>query len=152
ARTEAEAQRQARQRTEVALSNSQIQGVQAEANRVSIPPAPAAIGDSDAAKNNTRRRLLEELNGAAAAPHTARGLVVTIGGEGFSGTGQAEPTMHKIMRVAAILATTPGLRISVEGHSDTSAEAALFAERARLVRDVLVRAGLSGDRISAQGF
>ena len=63
--------------------------------------------------------LLDQLNGVAATLDTARGLVVTVPDSDFSGTELHPAVSVQLGRLAAIVVAHPGLRIEVEGNSDT---------------------------------
>jgi OmpA-OmpF porin, OOP family len=74
-------------------------------------------------------------------------------------TGSATLTQQGrgvVASVAAILAANPGVRVSIEGHTDDQGSAgdnlALSQARARAVLDALVAAGIRADRLSAAGF
>ena len=67
-------------------------------------------------------------------------------------TADSVPT---VTNLAAILKAYPSVRVSLEGHTDNTGDAAqnrqLSVDRANAVRDRLVQAGIAGDRISAAG-
>ncbi|MBF0274569.1 MAG: OmpA family protein [Nitrospinae bacterium] len=59
-------------------------------------------------------------------------------------------------RAAAVLVRNPGLRIKVDGHTDSSGDdkynMGLSQRRAESVRSYLIRKGASARNLSAQGF
>ncbi len=63
---------------------------------------------------------------------------------------------EKLAKVAGIILGHPGLKIAVEGYTDSVGgdeyNMRLSENRANSVRDYLVAQGLSGDNITAQGF
>jgi outer membrane protein OmpA-like peptidoglycan-associated protein len=97
-------------------------------------------------------RLLERLNGVLATRDTPRGLVVTLPDPDFSGTVVLGIGRDRVARVAAIVAANPGLRIQVEGHTDSAPTETLSWKRAESVRGVLIGSGLSGASVSARGL
>jgi outer membrane protein OmpA-like peptidoglycan-associated protein len=99
-----------------------------------------------------RVRLLEDLNGVLPATDTPRGLVVTVADTDFSGDSVRGSAAEKIARVSAILASQPGLRVSVEGYSDGAGKQATSEGRATAVRRVLTNTGLAASSISAIGL
>jgi len=63
---------------------------------------------------------------------------------------------EKLAKVAGIIEAHPGLKIAVEGHTDSVGSdeynMKLSKERAEAVRSYLVSQGVEGDKISAEGF
>ena len=55
-------------------------------------------------------------------------------------------------RVAAILKAQPGLRVEVDGHTDSANTEALASRRAEAVRDVLIGYGLPAGAVTARGL
>lgn len=135
---------------------------QAEAAQARLQAEQAATTDSqtrtDAAQYKAAResamrvRLLENLNGVTTARDTPRGLIVTIPNADFSGDSVQGAAAERIARVASIVATQHGLRVSIEGYSDTAAKQPQSEARAFAVRHVMVNNGLSESSISAKGF
>lgn len=104
-----------------------------------------------------RQRLREQLSRLLETRDTEQGLVVSLSDLLFpSGKATLLPaTREKLARVAGILLAYPGVRVAVEGHTDsTGAEAVnlrLSRRRAEAVRDCLIRQGLSPDAVAARG-
>jgi outer membrane protein OmpA-like peptidoglycan-associated protein len=94
--------------------------------------------------------LLERLNGVATTLDTPRGLVVTLPDSAFNGSALRADRAGEIARVAQVLAAQPGLRITVEGHSDSTASAPTASERAASVRSGLVAASLPASTVQAR--
>ena len=63
---------------------------------------------------------------------------------------------EKLAKVAGILSGHPGLRLEVEGHTDSVGSddynQRLSEQRATAVRDYLTQAGISGNSVTARGF
>src|SRR5207249_2929520 len=93
-------------------------------------------------KVELRMRLLEQMNGVIPARDTPRGLVATISDNSFNGTILRETAAVQIARLAAIVAAHPGLRVEVEGHTDSAATEAMASRRAAEVRGILTGRGL----------
>jgi flagellar motor protein MotB len=127
--------------------------------------AEAAAAQAQAAANSAREassssarmsalriRLLEDLNGVLPATDTPRGLVVTISDADFSGDSVRGAAAERMARVSAILSGQPGLRVSVEGYSDSAARQAVSESRAAAVRRVLTNNGLTPGSVSSRGL
>jgi len=100
------------------------------------------------------RRRLEHMQ----LRETDRGVVVTLGDVLFA-TGESDlkdAATQNVTDVVDLLAAEPDKRIRIEGHTDSSGDAGfnqrLSEQRAQSVRDALVMAGVSADRISVVGL
>jgi outer membrane protein OmpA-like peptidoglycan-associated protein len=101
---------------------------------------------------------VQQLNLILQTRETARGLVVNISDVLFD-TGQftlKPAAREKLAKVAGMGLGHPGLRLQVEGHTDSvgsdSFNQQLSEKRAASVRDFLVQQGISMNSISARGF
>ena len=121
--------------------------------------ADAAAADAAIkAKAAARQDLLTRLNQALPTRETDRGLVSEIGGVQFA-TGTANltgPAREGLSRFAGIVASYPGLKFKVEGHTDnTGSEQTnqeLSYKRAIAVRDYLIAQNVAASSIDAQGL
>ena len=102
-------------------------------------------------RTELRMRLLEQLNGAINTRDTPRGLVATIPDTGFSGPSLSGSASEQVARIAAIVKAYPGLKVEVEGHTDSPATEGLSWKRADAVRTTLVGSGVTGV-LSARGL
>ena len=160
AQAQADAERAARQRAEAEASAARQQAAQAQAQleaRVNQPPSVAVVvrpteQQEAARKSALRVRLLEELNGAFITRDTPRGLVVTIPDTDFRGDSLSGATSASVARISTAIAAHPGLRIEVEGHTDSETGGANAERRAEEVRNSLVGHGLAGNAVSARGM
>src|SRR5204862_1381091 len=105
-----------------------------------------------------RLRMENELARIAATKREARGFVVTLSSGLFFDTGKT--TLKKgaqatLTRIADQLKTDDRVKVTIEGHTDSVGTAAknqqLSEKRAQAVRDFLIGAGLSADRVTAVG-
>ena len=152
ARAQAEAERAAHQRAEADAAAARERASQADrVQAVIIEPPRAEHQDRQAAQTALRIQLLERLNGVAITRDTPRGLVVTLAEGNFSGSALSPLGSGQIARVAAVAAAQPGLRIAVEGHSETAGMADR-AERARCTQRSGKFAGLPPNAVTSQGF
>jgi outer membrane protein OmpA-like peptidoglycan-associated protein len=105
-----------------------------------------------------RRQLLLQFNQILQTRETARGLIVNMSDVLFD-TGQysLKPgAREKLAKISGIVLAHPGLRITVEGHTDSVGgdeyNMKLSENRANAVRGYLVSQGLDSGNVLAQGF
>jgi flagellar motor protein MotB len=108
-------------------------------------------------KQSVRSQLQSEITPILDTRDAPGGLVVTIPDSVFvTPSILRDGTLDSLARLAAIVATYPGLVVEVRGHTDNQGSDAydqqISARRAEIVRDVLVRDGIHSDRIVARGF
>jgi outer membrane protein OmpA-like peptidoglycan-associated protein len=132
---------QARQQAEQARAQADQQRQQAERD-----------------KEELRARLLQQFNTILETRDTARGLVVNMSDVLFD-TGKytlRSPAREKLAKLSGIVLAYPGLKLAVEGHTDSVGSDAynqrLSEQRATSVEKYLIQQGLSADALSAQGF
>jgi outer membrane protein OmpA-like peptidoglycan-associated protein len=151
----AQAARQERQRAE-------------EASRLAIEERKRAQRDALEARRtaqqavqeqqNLRNRLIEQLNRVLETTDTERGLVVNLSDILFdSGKFRLRSdTKVLLARIAGILSWAPGLKIVVEGHTDSTGNAGknmeLSEKRAAAVANFLVEQGILPSNISSVGY
>jgi len=157
ARNQAESERIARQRAE-----SQAAEIPKSQDLPIAPPPPpvsrapivnrAPIDSSNARQQQeARMRMLQRLNSITITRDTPRGLVVTVPDTSFDGHSVRTATADILARLASV-AMQPGLRVAVEGYSDSAANASIAERRAEAVRDALVRRGVNAGMISSRSF
>lgn len=161
AQAQADAERAARQRAEADAAEARQRAAQAQANAAVRPAPPAVVTPpqqsmsapaANPQKIALRMQLLEQLNGIAATRDTPRGLVVTIPDAGFSGPSLRGTTLDQLARIATVVAVHPGLRVEVEGHTDSAGAESLSWKRAEAARQVLVERGLPANSVTARGL
>jgi outer membrane protein OmpA-like peptidoglycan-associated protein len=152
AKSEAEAARQAalQEQQQLAAETAKAQQAAAEAD------ALRQKAEQDQAQ--LRKQLLDQFNLILQTRDTARGLIVNMSDVLFD-TGQytLKPgAREKLAKVAGIILSHPGLKIQVEGHTDSVGgdeyNQKLSENRANAVRDYLVGQGLSATSVEARGF
>jgi outer membrane protein OmpA-like peptidoglycan-associated protein len=151
ARADAEAERAARQQASAdAAAARQRTGQPQTAIPRDIPPA---LPQNDAARKSAQRvALLEQLRRALPTRDTPRGLVSTLADAEFAGVQLRPGYSNQLVRIAQIVAANPGLRIEVEGYTDSPDMAALSQRRADAVRAILISHGAPPSMISARGL
>jgi len=105
-----------------------------------------------------RAQLRSQLNAVQKTTESSRGLNIILNSVLFDTAKHTlTPNAESVLsRVASILKKYPGLEIHIEGHTDSVGGAEynqrLSEDRARTVRDYLVRNGLSSPSIRAVGY
>jgi outer membrane protein OmpA-like peptidoglycan-associated protein len=105
-------------------------------------------------------RLQEALGKIAETRRTAMGLVMNLDSSAiqfeFDKAGLLPPNREVLSRIAGILLTSKGYRITVYGHTDDVGSEGynqeLSERRARTVRDYLVEAGISPEIIAIKAY
>ena len=109
-------------------------------------------------KDQLRERLRQQLNRILETRETARGLIVNINDVlfGFNKANLTPDAREKMAKVAGILLAYPGLKVKLEGHTDTVGSdeynMKLSARRAEAVRDYLVEQSVPSDSVTAVGL
>ena len=116
----------------------------------------AQASEQDAA--TTREKLRSQLNAVLQTSESARGLIVNMSDVLFDTAKYSlKPgTQVSLAKVATILQLYPGLRVQVEGYTDSVGgdeyNQRLSENRANSVRDFLVNNGVPAGNVTAQGF
>lgn len=166
ARQQAEsAQQQAEQARQAALTAQQ----QAEANRLAAEQQAQQAQQqaqqfqqqaqqAEQEKEALRQRLQQQLNSILQTRDTARGLIVNMSDVLFDTNKYTlKPgAREKLAKVSGILLAYPGLKVQVEGYTDSTGtpdyNQRLSEQRAMTVRDYLVGQGINMNSVTAQGF
>jgi len=131
---------------------------QAEAQAAEARAKAAEANKSAEDANAVREKLRQQLNSVLATSETARGLIVNMSDVLFdTGKYTLKPaTQISLAKVAGILQAYPGLKVQVEGYTDSVGSDALNQKlsenRASTVKDFLISQGVSMNSISAAGF
>jgi outer membrane protein OmpA-like peptidoglycan-associated protein len=132
--------------------------------------AQAALANSAAASANSstqaalqentnlRAQLLDQLSAVLETRATARGLIVNMSGMNFNTSKSTllPAGREKLAKIAGIILTHPGLKMEVEGYTDSTGGDALnqklSEKRAEAARDYLVKEGVASDNIVSRGL
>src|SRR5580658_3253749 len=136
------------------------QEAQAETERARQATAEAERmrGQAENDKAQLRTQLLQQLNMILETRDTARGLIVNMSDVlfDFNQYTLRPGAREKLAKVSGILLAHPGLKIEVEGHTDSVGSddynQRLSEQRAAAVRDYIVQQGVNMDTVSAVGF
>ncbi len=120
--------------------------------------AETNVAKAEAEKQALRARLLKQFNLVLETRDSARGLIVNLGDvlfdvDRFTLRAAAR---EKLAKLSGIVLGNPGLRLDVEGHTDSSGgdehNQKLSENRAGAVRDYLAEQGVPDSSITARGF
>ncbi|HEY1758640.1 MAG TPA: OmpA family protein [Bryobacteraceae bacterium] len=156
---------QADQAREAALVQQQQLAAEAEKARLAAADADRQRQQADLQRQTAeqqqaqlRQQLMQQFNQILQTRETARGLIVNMSDVLFD-TGQytLKPgAREKLAKVSGIILAHPGLKIEVEGHTDSVGtddyNMTLSENRANAVRSYLVDQGVSSDAVTAKGF
>ena len=112
----------------------------------------------EAEKSELRVQLLKQFNAVLQTRDTTRGLVVNMSDVLFdTGKYSLRPlAREKLAKVAGIVSGHPGLRLDVEGYTDSVGgdeyNQHLSEQRGSAVRDYLTQEGMAADSVTAKGF
>jgi len=157
AKAQADAERANKEKTEAeaarAAAIAQQQTAQEETEKARLATAQA-----EQEKAQLREQLRQQLNVILETRETARGLIVNMSDVLFDfGKYTLKPgAREKLAKISGIILAHPGLKLAVEGHTDSvggdELNQRLSEQRANAVRDYLVEQGVAQDSISARGF
>src|SRR5215831_3372165 len=148
-----------------AVEQQKVLQTQAEQARLNVQAAERARLDAEqqrqqaeAEKAQLRERLRQQLNAILETQETARGLIVNISDVLFDFNKYTlQPgAREKMAKVSGILLAYPGLKIQLEGHTDSIGtdeyNMKLSQQRADAVRDYLISQGVPASTVSALGM
>ena len=145
------AQQQAEQQRQ--LAEQQAQQAQQQAQQAQLQAQQA-----EQQKEELRQRLQQQLNSILQTRDSARGLIVNMSDVLFDlNKYTIKPgAREKLAKVSGILLAYPGLKVQVEGYTDSTGtpeyNQRLSENRAMTVRDYLVGQGINMNGVTAQGF
>ncbi len=131
---------------------------QRAANQADLDRAAAEKAQAEGDKAKLRAELLLQFNAILQTRDTARGLIVNMSDVLFDTAkfSLRPAAREKLARVAGILEGHPGLRMQVEGYTDSVGgddyNQQLSENRATSVRDYLTGAGIPETSVTAKGF
>jgi outer membrane protein OmpA-like peptidoglycan-associated protein len=141
-----------------ALAEQQAARVEAERARFAAREAEEKRQQAEADKTALRERLRQQLNNVLETRETQRGLIVNISDVlfDFNQYTLKSSSREKLAKVAGILLAYPGLKIKLEGHTDSVGSdeynLKLSQQRADAVRSYLVAQGVASETVDAVGL
>jgi len=152
ARQKADAERQ---RAEAAAAAARAAQQQAEA---SAQQAQLTAQQAQQNAEQVREKLRQQLSQVLQTTETARGLIVNMSDVlfDFNKFTLKPEAREKLAKVSGILLAYPGLKVQVEGYTDSIGSdeynQKLSEERADGVRDYLVQQSVADANVTAQGY
>jgi outer membrane protein OmpA-like peptidoglycan-associated protein len=146
------------ERSQAAQAQADADRARAEAEAAEARARAAEATKSASDANAVRERLRSQLNSVLATSESARGLIVKMSDVLFdTGKYTLKPgTQISLAKVSGILQAYPGLKVQVEGYTDSVGgddyNQKLSENRANAVRDFLVAQGVQPDNITAAGY
>jgi outer membrane protein OmpA-like peptidoglycan-associated protein len=131
---------------------------QRAASQADLERAAKEKAQAEAEKAELRAQLLRQFNAVLQTRDTARGLIVNMSDVLFdTGKYSLRPlAREKLAKVAGIVSGHPGLRLDVEGHTDSVGSdeynQRLSEQRGAAVRDYLTQEGMAATSVTAKGF
>jgi outer membrane protein OmpA-like peptidoglycan-associated protein len=143
---------------QAALAQQQQLAAETEKARSAAAEADRLRAKAEQDQIQLRKQLLDQFNLILQTRDTARGLIVNMSDVLFD-TGQytlRPGAREKLAKVAGIILSHPGLKMTVEGHTDSVGgdeyNMRLSENRASAVRTYLIGQGNDPGNITAQGF
>jgi outer membrane protein OmpA-like peptidoglycan-associated protein len=136
----------------------QVNDAQRVAAQADLDRAAKEKAQAEAERTELRAALLLQFNAILQTRDTARGLIVNMSDVLFD---TAKHTLRpaareKLAKVAGIISGHPGLRLAVEGYTDSVGgddyNQKLSEQRGESVRDYLTKEGVASGSVTSQGF
>jgi outer membrane protein OmpA-like peptidoglycan-associated protein len=131
---------------------------QRAASQADLDRAAKDRAQAEAEKAELRAQLLTQFNAILQTRDTARGLIVNMSDVLFdTAKFSLRPVAReKLAKVAGIVSGHPGLRLAVEGHTDSVGgddyNQQLSEQRGASVRDYLTAEGMAVNSVTSRGF
>lgn len=158
ARLQAEQARLDAQQAEISKANADVATARARAAELDANQRAAAANQRAQSAEQMREKLRAQLNEVLQTTETSRGLIVNLSDVLFdTGKYTLKPgTQVSLARIAGILQSYPGLKVQVEGYTDSTGSDELNQKlsdnRAGTTRDFMVKQGVTQENISATGY
>jgi outer membrane protein OmpA-like peptidoglycan-associated protein len=140
-----------------AQARAQAEAAQQKAQAEAAKSA-AAAAQAEKAQEELRAQLLAQLNAVLQTKDTPRGLVVTMADVLFA-SGKydlSQDASLKLARLSGVILAHPGLKLGIEGYTDSTGTPALnltlSGQRADGVRTFLVSQGLNPGDVTSSGM
>ena len=131
---------------------------QSEQDRVAAADSDRRLQQAVQDREDLRAQLLAQFNLIFVTRDTARGLIVNLSDVLFdTGKSTLRPeAREKLAKLSGIILAYPGLRLAIEGNTDSVGSAALnqtlSEQRADAVRDYLEKENIPASSMTSQGF
>jgi outer membrane protein OmpA-like peptidoglycan-associated protein len=141
-----------------AVAQQQIAMSESEKARQAAAESDRMRMKAESDREALRKQLLDQFNLILETRDTARGLIVNMSDVLFdTGRYNLRPAAReKLARISGIVLSHPGLKLEVEGHTDSVGSDAynqtLSEQRANAVREYLMSSGISPANVTSKGF
>ena len=158
AQMEAERAAAAKAQADAERARAEAERAKAEAEAEAARARAEAANKAAQSAAEAREKLLSQLNSVLATSESARGLIVNMSDVLFdTGKYTLKPgTQVSLAKVSGILQSYPGLKLQVEGYTDSTGtpefNQKLSENRADAARDFLVSMGVAQGNIVATGY
>ena len=158
ARLQAQQSQMAAQQAQMAKANADAEAANARSKEMEANQRAASANARAASAEQMREKLRAQLNEVLQTTESSRGLIVNLSDVLFdTGKYSLKPgTQVSLARIAGIFQSYPGLKIQVEGYTDSvgsdDLNQKLSDNRASTTKDFLIKQGVSIDNISAAGY
>jgi outer membrane protein OmpA-like peptidoglycan-associated protein len=148
----------ANQATAEAQQGQRNAEMESERNRLAAASSDQQLAKAVQEREALRANLLQQFNAIFATRDTARGLIVNLSDVLFdSGKSTLRAgTREKLAKLSGIVLAYPGLRLAIEGNTDSVGSDAmnqqLSEQRANSVRDYLANESIPSASMTSQGF
>jgi outer membrane protein OmpA-like peptidoglycan-associated protein len=115
----------------------------AESQANTLPPP--------AVQRKSRKKILDTLSPLLKTSDTPRGVVITVLPSKFQAGSLRPDTAEKIAQVAAMVVAHPGLKVVMEGYTE-SGNSEVAQSHAQAVRDTLIDTGVHPDNARAIAY
>lgn len=128
------------------------------ASQAALDAAAKQVAELEAQKSALRSQLLQQFAAILQTRDTARGLIVNMTDVLFdTGKSTLRPiAREKLAKVAGIVSGHPGLKLEVEGHTDSVGtdeyNQKLSEDRGGTVREYLTQQGMQPASVTSKGF
>jgi outer membrane protein OmpA-like peptidoglycan-associated protein len=157
--------READEARQAAIAEQQKLALEVDRSRAAAADSDRMRADADRLRQQAelertqlRQQLLDQFNAILQTRDTARGLIVNMSDVLFDVDRYTlrPGAREKLAKVSGIILGHPGLRIEVEGHTDSTGgdeyNMKLSENRAKAVRDYLVAQGVRAENVTSKGF
>ncbi len=141
-----------------AAQAAQLAAQQKAAADAAAEDAKRKVAQAEAEKAELRKQLLAQLSSILQTHDTVRGLIVNMSDVLFdTGSYTLKPgAREKLAKISGILLAYPGLKIQIEGHTDSVGgdefNQKLSEQRAEMVREYLIDQLVPASSVTARGF
>ena len=156
-RAKAQAEAEARQaRSDAAAAREQADRGARESSSGAVPAPPTSAplnhANREPREPELHSQLIERINGSFQAQDTPAGVVITLPDASFDGINLLTSVSQKFAPIASMLASQPGIRVSVQAYTDAGGNELQSWERAQAVRNMLLSSGVGARQISIGGL